>query len=380
MTAQVLNKDGSDVTTNVAPINLTAHTMFEQIDVSLNEKLVTNACNLYPYRAMIETLLNYGRGAKYTWLSGAMYYPDTSTGIDNPDPTGAGTDTMDGNGGLMERFKITKNSAKFDMICRLHFDLAQQNRPIIPNVNIRIKIVRSSPEFVLMSKTGDNNYQLKIHEATLLVRTLELADDVLLSHHRALENGNTCKYPLHRCEVTSYTIAQGVLNHKRAAAVTGQLPVRVVVGIVRNDSLNGDYTLNPLAFSPFSLNYLSVIVNGHVLGGVPLTPRFAEDGGVLGSQYMHSFETLFSATDTFFTRTGNNLGRTDYPQGYTLFAFKLSEDFGDGYFGLKKEGNMQIDMKFAKPTKHTLNVILYIEYLNILEIDKNRTTTFDYTI
>jgi hypothetical protein len=76
--------------------------------------------------------------------------------------------------------------------------------------------------------------------------------------------------------------------------------------------------------------------------------------------------------------TGNCIGRLGYIKGYTLFAFKLSEDFGEDFFGLKKEGNLQIDIHFASPIKTTLNVILYLEFLNILEIDKNRFITFDY--
>jgi hypothetical protein len=298
--------------------------------------------------------------------------------MDNPDPAGSAEGKEDGNGGLYERHLLTKDSTIFDMVGRLHVDLFQQNRPIIPNVNIRIKMTRTSPTFLLMS-TDDKEFQLKIHEAVLLVRTIEPSDDVILHHSEALERSITCKYPVHRCEVESYSISQGVMNHTRAAAVTGQLPVRVVLGLVRNDALNGKYNLNPYDFQIFSLSLVSICCNGKIVGGKAITPNFTGKGNT-GKTYLRGYESLFSATDTFFTGLGNNLVRADYESGYTLFAFKISEDFGEDYFGLKREGNLQIELKFEDPTTHPLNVILYLEYLNILEIDKNRFTTFDYNV
>ena len=47
----------------VAPINNTLHSLFSQIDVSLNDVNVSSATTTYPYRAFIETHLNYGTDA-----------------------------------------------------------------------------------------------------------------------------------------------------------------------------------------------------------------------------------------------------------------------------------------------------------------------------
>jgi hypothetical protein len=301
-----------------------------------------------------------------------MYYNDESEAIDQNDPTHA----TEGNSGLFARFGWGDASAVFDLITRPHADLFHQDRPIIPNVDVRLKFTRSQPQFCLMAATNDKDYQIKIHEASLLVRLVEPSDSIILAHNRALESGMTCKYPVHRCEMSNYSIPQGIMNHTRASAVKGQLPVRVVLGLVRNDALNGSYTLNGYDFSPHDLNFLSIVVNGRVIGGKPLTPSFTDKGQ--GLQYVRAYETLYSGTDQYLSPTGNAIGRLEYLKGYTLFAFKISEDFGDDFFGLKREGNLQIDIHFGTPLKTTLNVVMYMEFLNILEIDKNRFTTFDY--
>ena len=66
-----------DADTQVGPVNLFLHSLFSQVDVSLNERLISASTNGYPYRAMIESLLNYAEKAKTSQLSMAMFYKDT---------------------------------------------------------------------------------------------------------------------------------------------------------------------------------------------------------------------------------------------------------------------------------------------------------------
>jgi len=48
----------------VGPVNLFLHSLFSQVDISLNGTQVTASTNKYPYRAMLETLLRYCDDAK----------------------------------------------------------------------------------------------------------------------------------------------------------------------------------------------------------------------------------------------------------------------------------------------------------------------------
>ena len=66
-----------DADTQVGPVNLFLHSLFSQVDVSLNKRLISPSTITYPYRVMIETLLNYGEEAKTSQLSMDMFYKDT---------------------------------------------------------------------------------------------------------------------------------------------------------------------------------------------------------------------------------------------------------------------------------------------------------------
>ena len=60
--AKITANDGANLGADAAvgPGNLFLHSMFLQVDISLNGTLVTPSTNTYPYRAMFETLLSYG--------------------------------------------------------------------------------------------------------------------------------------------------------------------------------------------------------------------------------------------------------------------------------------------------------------------------------
>ena len=60
--AKITNADGSNIGANTAgPINLPLHSMFHEISVELNSRNVSDTSPLYPYRAYLETLLNFSK-------------------------------------------------------------------------------------------------------------------------------------------------------------------------------------------------------------------------------------------------------------------------------------------------------------------------------
>ena len=77
--AKVVCADGSSLPddTDVAPANLTLDSLFSQVDVSLNDRLVTSSKATYQYHAYLETLLSYGQEAKATQLSCEQWYKDS---------------------------------------------------------------------------------------------------------------------------------------------------------------------------------------------------------------------------------------------------------------------------------------------------------------
>ena len=69
---------------------------------------------------------------------------------------------------------------------------------------------------------------------------------------------------------------------------------------------------------------------------------------------------------------GNHLDREEYKKGYTLICFDLSPDLeeGGGYVNLRKTGIVSLEVHFKKKLGEILNIVVYGEFKNTIEIDQ----------
>ena len=179
--ARVVRGVGTDLAdgTPVAPVNNWLHALFSQVDVYLNDTLVTPSSNTYPFRAYVDTVLSYGAEAKNTQLTSQLRYKDTAGHMDSTTVDG-------GNTGLDERRRHISASRVVDVIGRLHVDLFLQDRFLLNGVNVKIRLVRSKDAFSLMADGQNPDYKVQIVDAVLFARKAVLSPTVQMAHIKAL--------------------------------------------------------------------------------------------------------------------------------------------------------------------------------------------------
>lgn len=367
--AQIIKANNNPVTDDhVGPSNLFLHSLFSEVDITLNDTLVTSSNNTYAYRSYLETLLSYGDSAKTSQLTSALYYKDVATHLEDTNPHDPNTE----NTGLVKRSSFTNQGRVVDMIGTIHSDLFFQDRFIPNDVNIRIRLIRNKDAFCLMSAVQDAAFKVRILECKLYVRKVKLSPSVFLAHAKALELGNV-KFPIRRAICKTFTIPAGNLDASQESLFSGQLPTRIVIGCVDNDAFNGSYAKNPFNFKHMNLSQLKVYLDGQQQSAKPLEINFANH------QFINAYASLFMGTGKWMRDEGNLISREDFPGGYALYAFDLTPDLAeDDHFNLIKQGNVRLDMKFAQALPNTINVIAFAEFENILEIDRSRNIIFDY--
>ena len=109
---KIIKADGHalDADSNVAPVNNFLHSMFNSVDLYLNNKLISSNSDTYPYRAYIETLLSYNADSKSTFLNASvLWVEDTAAQFDTLNHDEANT-------GLQKRIAIISQSDVYILI------------------------------------------------------------------------------------------------------------------------------------------------------------------------------------------------------------------------------------------------------------------------
>lgn len=366
MTLKVENADGSPLEADapVAPINNIATSMFSQVDMYLKNTLVTHSSNTAHYRAYMENLLSYGDDAKKCQLTLGGWHTDTPDHFD---------DLNESNQGFAKRMKMAAGSKPFQVLTRLHTDMSSQGRYLLNGVDIDLRLVRNSNAFCLMAPEN-STYKLKIVEASFYVRKVKLSSATQLQHIKALDSGGKhAIYPLSRSEVRTFTIPMGSLSAQEESLFSGQLPRRIVIGMVDSRSYEGSYKTNPFAFKHFNLTYTCVYRNGVQIPLKPYTPDFANN------KFAREYFSLFQATGRHFSDSGLQIAMDDYKGGNCLLAYDFTGDLSDcGAFHLIDKGSIRLELRFAQPLDSSVNVIVFGEWDSCLRINRERSVALDF--
>ena len=176
------NGDNTDAAEDiVAPVNLFGQALISQMDVFLNEVLISSANNTYPYRAYLETLLTPSQEKIASQYGAAIWKKDTAGEFDNMSAEG-----RDGrrNTGFSMRYRRIQRSRPVELTCRLHSDIFSQHRYMLNNVDVRLKLSRTKDTFSLMADAADGTYKVNIMPASLWVRKVKLAPSILMAHEK----------------------------------------------------------------------------------------------------------------------------------------------------------------------------------------------------
>jgi len=174
---------------------------------------------------------------------------------------------------------------------RLHLDMWLQEKYLLNGVDVRLRLNRSSTAFHLM---GDGDCKTKIEEANLYVRRVEVLPKVGNDISHTLSR-TTAKYPIRRVEVKTITIPQGQHSMIEDHLFQGQLPKRLILGMVSNEAFNGAYDKadkdqNPFNFQHFDVKKIEVSRDGKTFCTRPFEPNFAK------KNYLRSYLSLYEAT------------------------------------------------------------------------------------
>ena len=345
------------------------HSMFSQVDVTLGDTLITPSAAVHPYRAYFERVFNTSREGMESKANAALYTRDTAGET-------ASNSCVGSNEGLKDRYDRTKAGAAVEMMGGLHSDIFFQNRFMLPGVPLKVRLMRSSDAFALLSaETSAEAYQIELMKASLFVRKVKVAPSMALAHEQKLLTTNA-KYPITRVECKVLTIGAGQLDYTHENLFLGQLPKRIIIGMVDTGAYNGDIGKTPFNFENFDLKSLAIHVDGMQVPWAPLELDFATD------RYIRGYYTMFTAGGSVMEDVGTDITRDTFKSGNALYCFDLTPDLSSScssHFSLVKRGTLRLGLRFGVGLPATVNVVVYSEFDNVIEVTKDRNVIHDYS-
>ncbi|XP_069089324.1 uncharacterized protein F54H12.2-like [Pleurodeles waltl] len=290
-------------------------TMFNQVDINLGNRLITQSDNVR-YRAYIESNLRHSHKALDTQLSVGLFYKDTQA----------------------------------------HFEDTALNRG-----NNGFKKEQASPPAVDSLFSWGAYIQTFSSKISFLSMRVKVSLSVRLAHAEALQLSNG-KYAIERVALKIFSIPTGTRLTQQQNLL---LPKLIIIGFVDNTAFSGLYTSNPFNFKHYDINHAALVHKGTVIPAKPFTPSFGT------SNFVREYLSLVWITGKHLCDFGVVVSREGYGAGYTLFVFDLNPDMKDGdHYNLIKNGYVKAEIHFTQALATNVNIFVFAVFDSVIEVNQ----------
>lgn len=225
---------------NVALVNLPQHSLFTQVDCSLQQTGVGQTGTNYAYKAYIDTLLSSSANDKVE-LDSQLFVKDSSGRRDEPNVRNGS------NTGSYLRSQYTDDGRILELEAPIHLDIFRQNRLIINGVSLSLKFHQSKNVFRLMSDVENASYKTQIVDASFKLCVQKPNAGVSMAHIKLLED-ETAIYPHRSSRFKIASVSKGEYSHNQNNLFEGEIPSQLIVGLVSSAAYEGDYKKSSFFF------------------------------------------------------------------------------------------------------------------------------------
>jgi hypothetical protein len=350
---QVLKADGSTIASDeVSCCSGLLHSLFADLEISLNGKIISEGPSLYSYRSYLQNLLENGTSELTSQLFSLDTKPSTAA---------------DSNLGYKHRKAFLTDSKTLELEGNLMSDICQVDQYIPSYVDISIKLKRNSNAFVLWTATSNPSYKIKINRCVFKLIKHAPSNDIVKLHESLIQKQGGLQWDIKMYKSKLFTVPTGNYSLSNAILSSGQLPRHVIVGFVDNKSYNGDYSLNPYNFEHFNVSQITLNIDEDIQQKKEIKCDFSNN------KYLDAFNNLHNYQAENGGANYNNILRSVYASGgHCLYVFPVVTTPALNAFPPKKYGQVTLDAVFKNQIDKPITVITFGIYHKIIQITKDR--------
>ena len=202
---KVEKEDGSNLeeAVMVTTVILWMQSLFNEVDVYFQQKLVSSSGTNYAYKAYMDVLLNFSEDAEKSQIQTQLFYNASAGLFDQTIVT-----EVPLNQGLILRQNLVKNSQLVDMYGPIFADTFNMSKYLLNKGYVCLKLFQSKHDFRLMSSVAGKKYKVIITEVMLKAAMVGIHPDILKSHACTLKD-KPAIYPLNRIDVKTFVVPKG---------------------------------------------------------------------------------------------------------------------------------------------------------------------------
>ena len=329
---------------NVAYCNNFLSSLFSQVTVHLNSKLVYSADSNYHYKCYMEKLCTSQYASK-----DELFEVETTNG----EP---------GSTDVTVRQPRTDASAIFEVCGPIFADVFQTSKYLPNNISIDIKLDKNSDKFYLLSTQDAVPFKLEILDIYLLVQRVHLTPTVF---NYLTENiaKTPATLPYKGVVVRTFGIPTQSFTSVQERLFSGRLPSVVVIGLVSSAAYLGKQSKNGYNFQHFNTSKVSLSTDA-----ISQSNNFLEFD-FNNNKFLEGF-TRFSEA------IGNEkqliLDRDSWKSGKILHAFNLSPTASGQSLAPTRTGAVRLQIDFSAATTEAIIGVVLGVFDNQLIIDNER--------
>ena len=352
-----------DITCSV--VNNFIHSTVSKITYQLNDfQMGDSAPKSYSYRAYMDNLLSFSKGAKEQSLKYHGFEQDTPGSFENVHKLKASNE----NNGFKKRSELFCTPNYFHFSVKLRIDLANIDQFLQPGVQLRFEIERNSDAFALLSDVGDDvTFEFEMKDSTIEFDKMIPTPEYLNHFEKNIQQEpliysydksqiHYFPYPANMNDLSIYSMFH-----------TDKLPSYLVFGLVDNDAFDGSFSKNPYNFQHFDLKEFYLLVNGT---SVPTQPVKLD---ISSMDYHHTYANEF--LDKLKLKNSNDsigISADDWINGSFFWIADLNVDKCCNFHEHNSKGgtiHLKLQTKTALP--NTTRLIVYSSSRERMSIDHN---------
>ena len=210
-----------------------------------------------------------------------------------------------------------------------------------PNTVLDIDFGRHDSGFLLLTKHNNRNYILQMESCELLTRLVDMDEEIT-------------------AEIDSVSIS-GTMEGNL-------LPRRIIVVMVREDAVHGNYNRDPFNYQHFNLAEFSLKVGSEQIPLPELKCNMDDDS----NDILRPLFSALLANHSLFSNKELGINPSNYRNGNVFLAWDLSQMPPGQSFEMTQEKPVSLILKLRRANNFVINVIVHTEYDSEVEMLKNR--------